>query len=194
METKENQWRYLHTLALHEMNSQERVACSTLDNLSARLDELLKVCDRTDRVARRCRAQRFREHIVRVATKPVQQAAAHLSEARYVSSGSEVVEAQDHAVRVRGNAAEVVSEITKFRQQAQRFRNVAQDVGVMQLTSLAEVLEKLAVTVGAEAGVVMDAAIQVNHAGDSAELSRSKVLTDMVQRQQSVSLPRDANS
>lgn len=182
METKENQWRFLHTLALHEMSTREREACSQLDSLSERLDELLTACDRTDRVVRRCRAHRFRQHVARVATKPVQQAAAYLSAARYISVANDLAIAEN-AIPVRTNATSVVEEITRFRKQAELFRRSAADVGIVQLISLAEVLEKLASTVATEAAIVVDTATEVTQVARTAELARSKLLSDITQQQ-----------
>lgn len=192
METKENQWRFLHMLALHEMSVHEREACAQLDALSTRLDELLVACDQTDRVVRRCRAHRFRQRIVRVASKPIQQAAAHLSSARYLSAANDFVDAHS-ALPTDANVGDLVAEIDRFRQQAERFRRSAADAGVLQLTTLADTLENLASTVTTEATAVVDAANQVNEAAKNAETARSKLLTDIIQ-QKPVALPADMTS
>lgn len=179
MENKENQWRLLHTLALHEMSSRERQACAELDSLSTRLDQLVISCDRAERVVKRCRAHRFRQQLVRLTAKPVQQAASHLSVARYLSVANDVVDA-GNAIPVRSDADQVLHELARFQRAADRFRKTATHAGVVQLTSLADVLEKLALTVSTEAAIVVDAASHVTHAARKGEVARSKLLTDVV--------------
>lgn len=202
METKENQWRYLHSLALHEMNSRERAACDQLHGLCSRLNELVEACDRTERVVRRCRTHRFQQEVVRVAAKPVQQAVAHLSAARYISGANDMVDTMQHSIKVannnnnmstnnnkssgdsqKHNNDHVLAELEKFRVEALRFRTVAKDVGLVQLIGLASSLEKLADMVADETGVVKDTAQRVKQSGRAAEVARSKLLNDMVQQQ-----------
>lgn len=183
METKENQWRLLHTLALHEMNARERQACAELDSLSTRLDQLVTACDRTERVVKRSRAHRFRQQLVRLASKPVQQAASHLTVARYLAVADPIVDA-DAAIPVRADAQQLGHELAQFQQAAHRFRHTSAQSGVVQLTSLADMLEKLASTVANEAAVVVDAAAHVSHAARQSEIARSKLLTDVVSVEQ----------
>lgn len=74
----------------------------------------------------------------------------------------------------------MVDELARFHRAADRFRKTATHAGVSQLTSLADVLDKLAATVTSEAAVVVDAATHVTHAARNAEVARSKLLADVV--------------
>lgn len=180
METKENQWRFLHTLALHEMHVRESEACTELDGLSKQLDELVRKCDESDRVVKRCRTQRFQQQLVREATKPIEQVSRQLCADRYCKVANDVLDA-DSAVPIHSDGASIVEEIGKFKTVADRFRETADNCGVTDLTGLAEIVEKLAATVSMESTVVVDTATHVNRAARHSEIARSALLTDIVE-------------
>lgn len=179
MDTKEHQWRLLNTLALHEMSAGERQACAELDALSARLESLVSECKQTERVVRRCRAQRFQQHLSRVAAKPIHHAVAHLRTARYFASAQMVVDS-GNAIVIRREDAEtdVVGEIQRLQMAAERFRQSAADAGVFQLAPMADVLDDLAATVTTEAEVLVDAACDVTRAAHDCEIARSSMLIE----------------
>lgn len=179
METKENQWRLLHTIALHEMSARERLACAELDTLSTRLDHLIVSCDKMERLVKQSRAHRFREQLLHLTAKPVQDAASHLSLAQYMVMANNIVD-DANAIPVRCDAHQMMHQLNRFHRAAERFKQTAAQAGVIQLTALADVLEKLAATVASEAAVVVDTANHVKRAAHVSEIARSKLLTDIV--------------
>lgn len=178
MENKENQWRLLHTTGLHETGCREHSAYAELDVLSSRLDQLVNSCDRMERVVKRCRAQRFRQQLIRLSTKPVQKAACHLNVARYLALANRVVDSENgKAMRCCGD--QMIGELSRFQKAAERFKVSATHAGILQITLLTDVLEKLAATVASESSAVMDFDTQVSKTGREAENGHYKVPSDV---------------
>lgn len=182
METKENQWRFLHTLALHEMHVRERTACAELDNLSKRLDHLVTACESADRTLQTCRTRSFHQQITTLASTPVHQAVQQLQSSRYHNIAEHILDADSAVVLPSRGADCLVEQFQRFRQCAQRFRDAVDRCGVDRIAGLADLVERLAATVAMESAVVVDTAAHVSRAGRHGEMARSALLTDVVQR------------
>lgn len=70
MQAKENQWRFMNVIALHEMNMLEHHACAELNALSAHLDLVEVHASQKTALVAACRAYRAQQ-IFHAVVKPV---------------------------------------------------------------------------------------------------------------------------
>lgn len=178
MDTKENQWRFINTVALHQLSIQERKACDELTALSARLQSLEATVDATDRLVRHCRAKRLHQQLHRIAAAPLRRATSNLSNLDYPALANAVIDANLSAP-VPARANDIVDEVDRFNIAADRFREAASAAGLDHLVKSSDAMEQLAAITAIEAGVVVDSASQVTRAADCSEIARSSLLANL---------------
>lgn len=181
MQTKENQWRLLNTLALHEISAQEREACQVLGHLSARLDALTQAVAALEGVVAECRARTRRERYAEAVAPFVGRAVAKLAEAMpaYLRAVDAIGEG---GVAIVGGVVEgegLGGELERFRGVAQGFRERVE--GVDELMGVCEALEELALVVGGVGEGVLGAAESVLTGAEVAEVGRVALARKVVE-------------
>lgn len=184
MHTKETQWRFMNTLALHEINLLETKACSELDRLSARLDSLLNSITHMEALVSKCRAIRAREHFLSVASPPMRQLVLKLKRMPkygYEHTCNAIIDSS-HAIQTATNLSneDLLEEIKRFRKAATEFGEASREHGLDDLVSVADMLDNLASVAAGEVGVVSCAAQAVADASVAAERRRAAMVDALV--------------
>lgn len=166
MHTQEHQWRFLNTVALHELNNLERSSFVLLSNLSDRLDKLHRA------------QSNLQSHVhAALQTRHTQQLApvmARLMAAlTNLQPGWHAVQQSAKAVRAPRAFAD---EAARFCRAADRFVEAAAHAEVAEIAGVATGVGELASVVEQEVSVVLAAAAQVLQAGVVTERSAAAVV------------------
>lgn len=189
MATKEAQWRFLNSVALHNLSICEADACAELDQLATVLRDRVDQAARLQRIVDTCTKKRallaFNQLAQLPLTKlcqeidrlqPIYENAAHV-----LMHSATVVHLDPHGLSV--SSAELFArELARFRDVATNFLKVADHADVPRLVAACDALQKLSrlVTSTLPANVVA-AADDVTEAAHSVEREKCVHVAQIVE-------------
>ncbi|CAN8063675.1 unnamed protein product [Agarophyton chilense] len=133
MYTKETQWRFLNSLALHEMSQLERDACADLTSLSTRLEQLQHAHARLTVVVSQCASIRARQQLASETGPALRQLCNRLERLR-METVAQVVHLARDTVVVSESQSQLVACMEAFCQVAAQFEARAKEEGLFSLS------------------------------------------------------------
>lgn len=177
MQTKETQWRFLNTVALHELNNLERNACSELEILCSRLDKCSEEVATLTNIMEHCREKRARQLCNAIAIAPLQKL---LKSLKQLSQVDHIVADNVHALPISNNTT-LVHELIRFESAAKHFRFIANRAGFTQLADVAHGIQNVAALVANHNTTLPQAAQKVSFAADVIDNKRSNMAKEIIQ-------------
>lgn len=177
MQTKEIQWRFLNTVALHELNNLERNACSQLEILCSRLDKCAEDVANFTKIMENCREKRARELCNAISVAPLQKL---LKSLKQISKVDYIVADNVHALPI-SNKDDLIYQLTRFESAAKQFRFAANRAGFTQLADVARGIQNVAALVAHHNTSLPQVAQKVSFAADLIDEKRSNIAKNVIE-------------